>query len=179
MGLHRNYKSLIRPKRYMDRIVERAYCVDVNFLASQGFFRSGRGPIWTYTCTTERDGELARIECSLVDGDCQGEHAILLKNIYYFPRQGLPIKIYDMRHPLFRWRHFVLCPRCRRKVMTLFIPWEGDRLACRRCHKLVYWSQMRGRRRIGEEAYERGKELYRVHKSAVRDDGANTEDKRS
>ena len=30
--------------------------------------------------------------------------------------------------------------------------------------KLVYWSQMRGKRRTGPEEHERWKEIYKVHK---------------
>jgi hypothetical protein len=43
-------------------------------------------------------------------------------------------------------QRFFLCPMCSKKVQHLYLPREGERLACRRCAGLTYRSQHTRRR---------------------------------
>jgi len=41
---NRYYRTKIRRKNYENHLVERSFCLDVNFLSSQGFFRLQERP---------------------------------------------------------------------------------------------------------------------------------------
>lgn len=164
MGLHRNYKRKIRTRPYIVRLIERNLCLDANHMASNGFFRGGRYTEWEYLCKTEAEGFIGKLlRCTLVDSEYRDEHKVLLKS-EELPERGVEIRVVYLWNDLVKWRPMFLCPRCRKRVATLFLHAWPTQVACRRCHKLIYWCQYRGHRRIGHEAYERGKVLYKVHK---------------
>ena len=152
----------MRARFYEKRLIERSFCLDVNVLARGGFFRGGYGPTRLYECITEYDNR-RKVFCSLISSQYRDELAINVQSPECdFPEQI--IRAIECDHRLTRLRFWFLCSNCRKKVAMLFIPPEKSKLGCRRCHKLVYWSQMRGKRRTGLEEYERWKEVYKVHK---------------
>ena len=176
-GKYCQYRTIKRSPVYIFRLVERAFCLDANVLARSGFFRGGRGAKWDYECRSKKESYLGGAYLTLIDSDERGEHNILVDNAGLCGKQEIRIK--REQHSFIRHRYWFTCPKCSKRVTTLFIPIGAERLACRRCHKLYYWSQMKSKGRIGEEDYKEQQELYIVHKSAVRENGENTEDRRS
>lgn len=160
---NKQYRTVKRIPRYKYRLVERSFCLDVNFLSSSGFFKWGRGPIWDYSCRNEKLGYLGGFYLQLVDsehGDAFGiriDNPTLLQDIVTVTNKYLS-------HPLVRWRDFLICPKCKRRAAKLYLPQGIFELACRKCHRLVYLSQMRGIRRLGREKYYCQKKAHEVKK---------------
>jgi len=168
---NKQYRTVKRIRRYNYKLVERSFCLDINFLSRNGFFRAGRGPRWDYECRTEKEKYIGGAYLTLVDSEHEDEFGIKVDAPLFFMKPVI-VRVIYRSHPLVRWRQWFLCPKCKHKVIFLHIPPGEFDLACRMCHKLVYWSQMRGKKRIGQEEYARRKELYRVHKSIVMDASA-------
>jgi hypothetical protein len=159
---NKQYRSIKRVRRYAFLLVERSFCLDVNFLSSHGFFRGGRGTKWDYECRNIRDGYLGGAYIMLWDSEYRDEFAVEVESSSLYSKTT--VRTAYERHPLVRWRYWFRCPKCKKRTATIFIPLGVFELACRKCHRLVYWSQMRGKRRLGVKEYKKQRELYKVNK---------------
>jgi hypothetical protein len=162
-GQYKQYVTTKRFAKYMDRLVERRFCLDVNYLMGKRFFESGQGTIWLYSC--ERDGEGARAGGSIhyERSHFKDEVGLIFENENLTPpRQLIRVKHQDNR--LVNCRYWLTCQNCQKKVAKLYVTKHKLRLECRKCHNLVYLSQMRGWRRIGVLKYHETKKRYSIRK---------------
>jgi len=163
---NRQYRTRIRPRRYENYLVERSFCLDVNSLSSQGFFRVGRGPAWEYLCFSAKAGYLGWAKIRLVDANIAGEFVVEVESNAL--QKSESVRVIYQPHPLVQWRYWFRCPTCQKRVATLFVTLLDSLFACRECHRLVYWSQMRGKRRLGEDEYTKRRDLFKVNKELRR-----------
>ena len=164
---NRQYRTLKRTRQYTSRLVERSFCLDVNILSREGLFRGGRGPKWDYECRNRKEGFRGGVYLTLTDSPHFDEFYLRVEEPGWLVDGPVNVRVIYQSHQIGRWRHWFKCPRCLKRVAMLFIPLGAFELACRRCHRLVYWSQMRGRRRLGDEKYAEQKERYRVQKQLI------------
>lgn len=162
----RQYRSAKRIRRYAFRLVERSFCLDINFLSKKGFFRSGRYISWEYDCETAQEGYRGHAILTWTNSSFPDEHAIRVESPLL--PEPVVLRVVYKPHPLYRWAHWFRCPKCRRFAACLSVPLGTSFLACRVCHRLCYWSQMRGKRRIGAERYQEQQKLYKLRKKLVK-----------
>ncbi len=162
----RQYRTVRRIRRYTCRLTERSFCLDIQTLCSKGLFKAGRGPAWLYRCWNTKEGYRGELLLKLVDYMHADEWAVLAYGVGLDKPQIIRV-VFQEPHPFLRWRLWFLCPKCRRRVGTLFIPLGEFELGCRVCHRLVYWSSYCGARRIGQEQYRQQADLYRLRKEVA------------
>jgi len=167
---NKRYRTRKRYPQYKHRLVEKQFCLDANFLTSRGFFKSGRGPKWIYKCENKQDGFIGRAKLTLIDSPHIDELAIRIEPSQNLLANNTIVNVTDTDCNLGGVRWWFICPRCNRKRTTLFFyyvrgSWIEKILACRKCHRLVYWSQARGINRIGLKEYRERQELYRIVKN--------------
>jgi hypothetical protein len=167
---NKRYRTRKRYARYKFRLIEHNFCLDANFLTRKGFFKRGRGGHgWLYTCSNQKNGFLGEVKIELIGSPHRDEIAIRIEPSAELWANPSTIRVVDEDCRLGGIRWCFYCPKCERKVFTLFYHfakgwWTYRVLACRRCHSLVYLSQMRGWQRIGEEEYIKSKAQYKVQK---------------
>lgn len=165
-GSKRQYRTVKRCPRYIHRLTARSFCLDIFVLSRQGFFRVGRYLEWIYYCETEKEGFRGEARIMWVNSPSHAAHAIQVAcNVLC---ESTIIMVIFRPHPIFRWVNWFQCPKCRRLTATLFVPLGASYLACRRCHKLYYLSQVRGCRRLGTEKYREQQRLYKMKKNLTR-----------
>jgi hypothetical protein len=168
---NKRYRNRNRYPHYKHRLVENKFCFDANFLISKGFFRAGvQGLAWTYACSNKQNGFMGEARITLRVGNPRGDLAIRVEPESSLLTNPTTVRVTDEGCRLGGLRWLFYCPRCGKKVFTLFYhfvkgSWIENALACRRCHGLLYLSQVRGSNRVGVETFKQNKEQYRVIKS--------------
>lgn len=170
-GKYRQYRNKKRYPNYKFKLVERSFCLNANFLSSHGFLQGGKGTKWEYSCETKKE-YLGSAYLHYWDSQYENEWALHV-DLTRLTNQKVIVRMPYKEHSLIGWRNWFLCPKCRRKVITLFVPVGKFELQCRICHKLVYLSQMRGKRRVGQTKYQTQREMYLVNKLLERCDNQN------
>ncbi len=157
LAMYRQYLDHKRVRNYESRLIEKTFSLSMNQLVRKGVF-SSMLTTWDYESLTRIDGYLGGV--TLIPVGVPG-----YKELYLWVEDKKLLnghKMLDVNfqsHPLVKSRYWFICPGCGQRVVDLYIPQGVYKLACRHCHRLVYWSQMRGPRRIGVKKYNAQKVL--------------------
>jgi hypothetical protein len=167
---NKRYRTQKRYAHYKHRLVESCFCLDANFMTNKGFFKRGRGDlVWQYVCGNKKNGFLGQAKVKLICSSYRDEMAIRIEPSPILLANPSTVHTVDTDCNLGGFRWWLYCPQCGRKIFTLFYyfakgSWIHKVLACRQCHGLLYLSQVRGWRRVGEEEYIKNKAQHKVQK---------------